>query len=240
MENFGLLKSKIEHVILESYKNNTFKSEMVNFKKYVLENKNIAKLFYLYDELNENKGYTTDVANEYINESVKVYENTVNKIKQTDLNNVKSWVGKVKCDNLYESIDNVLKLDILNIEKRVLAKKQLTESLTKKVVKNNNQVTNLPISTMVNIANKSISQYVDNLTESEKKELTNLLSKDDKVLTDEFNTMKESVVTKLSTLKESESDTLVKGKLQETIDRVSKENYSKLEYYKLKGLFENI
>ena len=66
------------------------------------------------------------------------------------------------------------------------------------------------------------------------------ISKDDKVLTDEFNTMKESVVTKLSTLKESESDTLVKGKLQETIDRVSKENYSKLEYYKLKGLFENI
>ena len=52
--------------------------------------------------------------------------------------------------------------------------------------------------------------------------------------------MKESVVTKLSTLKESESDTLVKGKLQETIERVSKENYSKLEYYKLKGLFENI
>ena len=156
------------------------------------------------------------------------------------MNKIKSWVGKVKCDNLYESIDNVLKLDILNIEKRVMAKKQLTESLTKKVVKNNSQVTNLPLSTMVNIANKSITQYVDGLTESEKKELTNLLSKDDKVLTDEFNTMKESVVTKLSTLKESESDTLVKGKLQETIDRVSKENYSKLEYYKLKGLFENI
>ena len=45
---FGIIKSKIENVLLESYKNNTFKDEVKNFKKLVLENKNVSKLYYLY------------------------------------------------------------------------------------------------------------------------------------------------------------------------------------------------
>jgi hypothetical protein len=51
MKNFGLLKTKIENVLLESYSNDTFKNELKTFKKLVIENKNISKLFYLYDEL---------------------------------------------------------------------------------------------------------------------------------------------------------------------------------------------
>jgi hypothetical protein len=239
MENFGLLKSKIEQKLLESYKNNTFKSEMVNFKKYVLENKNISKLYYLYDELSSKKGLSKDVVGDYINESINVYENTFSKIKTQDLVNVKNWVSNVKTNNIYESVDNVLNLDVLNIEKRVLAKKQLSESLTQKKVENTSK-TNLPLSTMVNIANKTITNYIDGLNESEKKELSSLLSADDKVLNEEFNNMQTKVVEKLSGLKESESDNVVKVKLQETIDKVSNETYNKIGYYKLKNLFENI
>jgi len=239
MENFGLLKSKIEQKLLESYKNNTFKSEMVNFKKYVLENKNISKIYYLYDELSSKKGLSKDVVGDYINESINVYENTLSKIKTQDLVNVKNWVSNVKTNNIYESVDNVLSLDVLNIEKRVLAKKQLSESLTQKEVKNSTK-TNLPLSTMVNIANKTITNYIDSLNESEKKELSSLLSADDKVLNEEFNNMQTKVVEKLSGLKESESDNVVKVKLQETIDKVSNETYNKIGYYKLKNLFENI
>jgi hypothetical protein len=239
MENFGLLKSKIEQKLLESYKNNTFKSEMVNFKKYVLENKNISKIYYLYDELSSKKGLSKDVIGDYINESINVYENTLSKIKTQDLVNVKNWVSNVKTNNIYESVDNVLNLDVLNIEKRVLAKKQLSESLTQKEVKNSTK-TNLPLSTMVNIANKTITNYIDGLNESEKKELSSLLSADDKVLNEEFNNMQTKVVEKLSGLKESESDNVVKVKLQETIDKVSNETYNKIGYYKLKNLFENI
>jgi hypothetical protein len=212
---------------------------MVNFKKYVLENKNISKLYYLYDELSSKKGLSKDVVGDYINESINVYENTLSKIKTQDLFNVKNWVSNVKTNNIYESVDNVLNLDVLNIEKRVLAKKQLSESLTQKEVKNSTK-TNLPLSTMVNIANKTITNYIDGLNESEKKELSSLLSADDKVLNEEFNNMQTKVVEKLSGLKESESDNVVKVKLQETIDKVSNETYNKIGYYKLKNLFENI
>ena len=55
MKNFGLLKTKIENVLLESYANDTFKNELKTFKKLVIENKNISKLFYLYDELSSPK-----------------------------------------------------------------------------------------------------------------------------------------------------------------------------------------
>jgi hypothetical protein len=54
--NFGILKSKIENTLLESYKKGTLKNELKNFKKYVLENKNISKLYYLYGDLSSNKG----------------------------------------------------------------------------------------------------------------------------------------------------------------------------------------
>ena len=48
MKNYGLLKSKIEKVLLESYSNDTFKNELKTFKKLVIENKNVSKIFYLY------------------------------------------------------------------------------------------------------------------------------------------------------------------------------------------------
>ena len=116
---FGILKSKIEKVLLESYTNDTFKDEIKNFKKYVLENKNISKLFYLYDELNSPKALSESYAREFINESIKMYENTINKIKQSDLNKIKSWVGDKQIENQYETIDTLFSSDILTIESKL-------------------------------------------------------------------------------------------------------------------------
>ena len=82
MVKFGVLKSKIETVLLESYSNNTFKEELKNFKTNVLDKKNIAKIFYLYDELNSKKGLNESVVNDYINECIVIYENTINKMKK--------------------------------------------------------------------------------------------------------------------------------------------------------------
>ena len=67
MKNFGLLKTKIENVLLESYANDTFKNELKTFKKLVIENNNISKLFYLYDELSSPKSLSESYCNDYIN-----------------------------------------------------------------------------------------------------------------------------------------------------------------------------
>ena len=78
--NFGIIKSRIEHTLLESYKKGTFKEDMKNFKKLVLENKNISKLYYLYDDLSSNKGLHSEIVNDYIN--IVFGENTIYQEKQ--------------------------------------------------------------------------------------------------------------------------------------------------------------
>ena len=48
--NFGELKSKIEVCLSESYKKNNLKKDLFVFNELVLKNKNISKIFFLYDE----------------------------------------------------------------------------------------------------------------------------------------------------------------------------------------------
>lgn len=237
--NFGILKSKIENTLLESYKKGTFKDEMKNFKKLVLENKNVSKLFYLYDDLSTNKGLHSEVVNDYINECVVIYENTVNKLKGEDINKLNSWVGKTKVDNQYETIDNLFNTNILAIESRIQSKKLISETLKKKsvVVKESVQI---PLSTMVSVANKTISNYIESLNESEKAELTRLLSENDEKLEKDFDVIKESVVGKLTEMKNSESDKSTQNRIEETLSKVIAEKYDKLAYFKLKNLNENI
>ena len=238
MVKFGLLKSKIEKLMLESYSNGTFKTEMKNFKKNVLENKNISKLFYLYDELNSNKGLNESIVDDYIYECITIYENTINKIKNSTLVDLSNWVVNVKSDNNYSTIDNLFSNDVLTIESRLSSKKLIKESLKKKPV-DKKEVVNLPLSTMVNVANKTISNFIESLNESEKKELVDFLKTDDKELEGNFEQLKESVAKKFETIKEN-ADTETKSRINETLEKVVSEKYDKFTYFKLKNLNENL
>ena len=236
---FGILKSKIENVLLESYAKDTFKSEIKNFKQLVLENKNISKLFYLYDELNSPKALNESYAREYINECIKMYENTINKVKQTDLTKIKAWVGDKQVENLYENIDTLFSTDVLTIESKIKSRNLITESLKKLPVTKSNNI-ELPLSTMVSVANKTIKSYINSLNESDKQELIKLLSEDDSKLNEEFNTIKEGVVTKLTEMKNASTDKTMQGRIDETLSKVISEKYDKLTYFKLKNLKENL
>jgi len=236
---FGILKSKIENVLLESYSNDTFKVELKNFKKLVLENKNIAKIFYLYDELNSPKALNETYVNEFINESVKLYEKSLSKITNSDFNKLNEWVKNSKAENSYETIDNLFSNDVLTIESRIKSKKLISETLKKLPVITTEGI-NLPLSTMVSMANKTIKNYIDGLNESDKKELITLLSEDDSKLNDKYNTIKETVVEKLNNMKESSNDNSVKSRIDETLSKVIAEKYDKLTYFKLKSLNENL
>ena len=125
MVKFGILKTKIETLLLESYSNNTFKNEIKTFNKLVLSNKNISKLFYLYDELNSNKGLSESIAKEFVFESITLYENLINKVQNKDIKLIMDWVSKTKTNNQYEHIDNLLGRsdDVLNLENKIKNKK---------------------------------------------------------------------------------------------------------------------
>lgn len=237
---FGILKSKIENVLLESYKNNTFKDELKTFKKLVIENKNVAKIFYLYDELNSPKGLNESYVNEFINESVKLYEKSISKITKTELKELNEWVKNSTVENSYSKIDDLFTSDVLTIESRIKSKKLISETLRKLPITTTTKGIELPLSTMVSVANKTIKNYIDGLDESDRKELINLLSEDDSTLTEKYNTIKESVVEKLNNMKESSEDNSVKSRIDETLSKVLSEKFDKLSYFKLKSLNENL
>ena len=240
MIKFGNIKSKIEEKLLESYSNNTFKTEMKNFKSLVLGNKNISKLFYLYDEMSSNKGINESLVNDYIYECITIYENTINKIEDNTISNLKKWVSNVNCENKYENIDNLFSTDVLTIESRLKSKKIISENLIKTPENKKGETVNLPISTMVNIANKTFSNYVESLNESDRKELINFLKTDESELEPQYESIKNEVKSKLNSIVESTSDTETLERVNETITKVDSETFNKLNYFKLKNLNENL
>jgi len=126
---FGKLKSKIENKLVESYKNNTTKTEILKFNSVVLKNKNISKLFYLYDELNSNKGLSESIANEFINKSISIYENTINKISNKDIKPITDWVYGSDYNNEYDVIDDLFSNGITKLEEKITSKKIILENM---------------------------------------------------------------------------------------------------------------
>lgn len=242
MKSFGQLKSSVETLLTESFIKKSLNKELKNFKKFVLENKNITKLFFLYDELNSKKGLKKDIVDDYINECIKIYENTINKISPKELTKLQLWVesNKINSENKFSQIDNLFSSNILTLESKIESRNVIKENLQKTEIKQSKEIINLPISTMVQMANKTIENHIEGLNESEKKELIQLLSQDDKTLNEEFNKLQESVISKLNTLKESTEDNSIKTKIEETLSKVSQEKYDKLNFFKLKNLSENL
>ena len=236
---FGLLKTKIETVLTESYKKNSFKNEIKVFKKLVLENKKISKLFQIYNELDKNKGLDESTANDYINECIKIYENSVNTITDKDIAPIENWVKGVSVKNEYEKIDNLFSNDITLLETKIQSRKLIKESIKKKPIEKNKDIVKLPISTMINVANKTISSFVEKLDESQKTELKSLLTTPEDELKVNFNVIQKEVLNKLSSIKEG-VDEETKNKINETIEKVSSEECNVLTYVKLKNLKENL
>ncbi len=238
---FGILKSKIEETLLESYKTKTFKEEFKNFKKYVLENKNVSKLFYLYDGLTTNKGLSKDIVDSYINECVTIYENTINKIDTKSLSGLNKWVSNTNSKNIYEDIDTLFSNNVLNITSKIEVRKTISENLQKEVVVVESTFAgNVPFKSMVNIVNSTAKKYIESLNESDKKELMSILTEDEKVLEEKFETLKSEAIGKLNSVIIEEVDVEVKNKVKETMTKLTSESFTKLGYYKLTKLNESL
>jgi hypothetical protein len=236
---FGILKSKIENILLESYSKGVLKNELKNFKKYVLENKNISKIYFLYDDLSSNKGMDNTLVFDYINECITVYENTVNKINDSDILNLKKWVKESKVENNYKVIDDLFSSGVTLIESKLESRRVISETLKQKPkIKIDSPL--IPLNSMVNIANKTINNYINNLNESDKKELLTLLSEDVTKLNQDYNIIKEDVLNKLTVLKEESTDQNTKESIVKTINKINEEKYDKVNYIKLKNLNNSI
>lgn len=235
----GELKSKIEKYLTESYKKNNLKDNLFVFEELVLKNKNISKIFYLYDELKQPKGLSESLANEFIFESITAYENLINKVTPTQIREIKAWVGHVKCENKYKNIDDLFSKNVLTLENKIKSKKVILESLKSKG-QTQKEIINVPLKSMVNVANKTIDSFLSSLNENERKELKVLLSTPKETLIENYNKEKKIVLEKLSNKKQNETDKETINTIDQVLSKIQTESFSELNYYKLKNLNEGL
>ena len=231
---FGQIKSIIENNLLESYKNEQeFKKSLKEFKQNVLNNKNMSKLYSLYDQLTTPQGLTEADAKDFLEEGITLIQKLVPTIKtpKTLYENV---------SNKYSNIDSLVYTNKLDLMERVQSKKTLIKTLVSQKPETIKESINIPLKSMVSIANQTMKGYLDNLDESTKKEFIRLMSEDTTLLKEKFETLKESTITKLNTLLENEKEIELKTKLSETIDRLKVEKFDQLNFLKLKNLEESI
>jgi hypothetical protein len=231
---FGQLMSKIEELLINSYVNETVKLELKNFNKLVLENKNASTMFFIYTELSKNKGLDKELAEAYINESLRQIEKISPKL---NTQKIEYWVKDVVCENNYKDIDNIVYSTPDKIMETVTSKKTLISLLSESSeVKSH---IDLPIETLLNIANKSIKGYIENLDEDSKRDLSKVLMTEDVELSKEFDELKSKTIGKLSNITESLDD-ITSKKLQETIDQIQSDTFSKINYVRLYNLHNNL
>jgi hypothetical protein len=236
---FGILKSRIEDCLVESYRKDSLKKNMFVFEELVLKNKSLSTLYFLYDELSKNKGLNESFINEYINESIILFENTISKVEKNDLKDLNLWVGHIVSENRYQDIDNLFSSNASTLEEKLRSKKTISENL-KKYPSKEKEVIEVPLKSMVEVANNTIKSHIDSLTESEKKQLNVILNTPDQKLNQKYGFLKEDVIEKLETLLSKNEDSETNQKINETIEKLQIENYDKLNYFKLKQLNENI
>ncbi len=244
MTKFGTLKNKMLSKLIESYSNEN-KSEMKDILKTIKENKDFKEMYLFYEEI-ENK-YIED------KETAKLYVEGVQTMLNKNINQPKNSlvefcqsldkkIGDVETqtNELYESLDHLMEEDtLLNIEKKVIAKKKLVERLTtKKEIKESQENAftdnqNLLHAVLVNNFNVL---YSNNLTEGQKEELSNLLSLSSEDVAVKTNELKENVLNSVSSLLNESNDNDLTTKLNKVKDEVTQMTPSRYNLHRLTEL----
>lgn len=229
---FGQIKTIIEENFVNSYTNKEVFSENVKgFKKNFLSNKDLTKLYLLYDELSTPKGLTKEQAKDFIEEGI-------GQIKEL-LSNVEIPKVDIDVTSKYKDIDAVTNNKNLSIGEILEHKTNIMNLLMEKPKIYETNVF-WPISSVVKMANKSISEYIESLDESTRNDLFFLLTEEDSKLEKDFELKKTEVLDKLESLIKEEKEDKNIETINATIEKVKNEGYNKINYYKLKELMKNL
>ena len=230
----GILKSKVEKFLVESMSNNTFKSEIKTFKSLVLEDKDIAKAFYIYDVLDRKRGMSKDDANSLIDECIRQFEKL--NLNDRKLSKINSWIRNTKIsENSYKQIDNVLDTDNILFETILESKKNLIKTITS--TEKVKETANLPLDKVYEVAENTTKNFLMELSEQELKSLNKYLTLSEGEIKNKYSVISEMVIEKLEELKDN-SDSDIKTKIDETVERIKTDSPNQLNLVRLKKLFK--
>jgi hypothetical protein len=184
--------------------------------------------------LMNNCGFDKETAEFFIYESVRRIEKI---LPNLDLTKIVKWTEDVVCENQYKKVDDLIYQTPTTILESIDSRKNLISSLCQKpTVK---ESIKLPIETIFNIAGRELENYIENLDESSKGELAKVLMTEDTQLSEEFDQLKIKTIQSLEKIS-SVNDDVTNNKLEETINQIKQDGYSKINYVRLYSLYNNI
>lgn len=230
---FGKVKTIIENNLSESVKDKKiFKENIKNFKKHILSDKSLSKLYVLYGDLTKPRGLSESAARTYLDEGIDWGKKLISKSK------IPVILNKVD-ENQYENIDKLIYETANNLDELVVIRGSVLKVLMQPIAVNENKV-NIPVSSMVKVVNNKVNEYINSLNEETKKEILSLLKEDKTKLNTDFLSLKEDTEKKLFELTLTETNIEVKEKLLKAIEKVKSDKFDILNYYELKSLNKSL
>jgi len=230
---FGKVKTIIENNLSESVKDKKiFKENIKNFKKHILSDKSLSKLYVLYGDLTKPRGLSESAARTYLDEGIDWGKKLISKSK------IPVILNKVD-ENQYENIDKLIYETTNNLDELVVIRRSVLKVLMQPIAVNENKV-NIPVSSMVKVVNNKVNEYINSLNEETKKEILSLLKEDRTKLNTDFLSLKEDTEKKLFELTLTETNIEVKEKLLKAIEKVKSDKFDILNYYELKSLNKSL
>ena len=242
MKNFGILKSIVENYFVNVYKEPEFKKVVKEFKEFMNNNKEVAKVYLNYGSIMKMNNLNEDVAREFLYLSVEDIKTSIKENKK-QFDEFEAWVETLNEDveNNYELLDNmVFAKTSQDFIKLVESKKELQKKLTEKPVetKSLTETINISMESMFGVAAETFANEYSTLSESQLFELRSLLKMTTEELTEGIERLKNEVIGKLELVEATDEET--KTKIKETRERVENTFVDTISYYKLKKLSEGL
>ena len=89
---------------------------------------------------------------------------------------------------------------------------------------------------MVKIANLTLENYIEKMDSNSRKIFLEIIKEDKKELEEQYFTLKENTLKKLTEILSEQSEDELKTKISETIKKLEMEEFTKINYVKLKSL----
>jgi hypothetical protein len=237
MKKFGIIKSKILSKLTESYSEGN-KDNIKNIIKLIKDNKDFRELYLLYEDMETKYFSDKETAQFYVNELSNSLKGRINNVKSI-CEKIDSVIGDVETthQDLYDTLDYLLQEDsLMNLEKKVRAKIDLVEHLTKKKeiteTKKDGTIQNENLLFAV-LANNFNVLYDKTLSESEKDILKKIVSMSDDELEIKTKELKESITLRIELLINESTEEEIKNKLNKVKDEVLNKDKSRISYYRL-------
>jgi glycosyltransferase involved in cell wall biosynthesis len=198
------------------------------FKENVLNNKQVSKLYSVYDQLSQPQGLNQVDAEHYLNEGLNLIEKILPSVKMPSST-------KKSENNLYSDIDTLVYTNKLNLKERIQSRKNILNVLMSEPKKITEGI-KIPVSSMVKIANLTLENYIKDMDSESKKIFIDVIKGDKENMEKDYSTLKEGTIDKLKTLFTESEEGEIKSKISETIEKLQKEEFNQINYVKLISL----